>query len=325
MKKLKRRLRKTAYYSTELFKTLMPKAIFRAQLRGIINNPAMLQDPVNQQRIGYYCKLREPFELPAEARSFDEIPFGRDNTYYFDFVNIWKYLPPQLRSAYQFGDVTNVLEYPRLVKSRPLIESNANDVLLKWDSIRHFYFVGHDQDYRSKKDGIIWRGRAGSNPVRLRALELWSQHPLADIGDVSPELEGQAHYRPFASIPDHCRYKFILSIEGIDVATNLKWIMSSNSLCFMPKPQFETWFMEGLLKAGEHYVELRDDLEDLEEKMKYYLERPDEAETIVRNAHLWVGQFRDSDRERFLQLQVLLRYLQLSSQIDMLSAEVMPI
>ncbi|TOQ08578.1 glycosyl transferase family 90, partial [Vibrio parahaemolyticus] len=74
----------------------------------------------------------------------------------------------------------------------------------------------------------------------------------------------------------------ILSLEGMDVATNLKWIMSSNSLCFTPKLRYETWFMEGKLKAGVHFVQVKDDFSDLDEKMDYYLEHPDKAEEIIQ-------------------------------------------
>ena len=38
-------------------------------------------------------------------------------------------------------------------------------------------------------------------------------------------------------------YKFIFCIEGADTATNIKWVMSSNSLCYA-KAKYETWFME---------------------------------------------------------------------------------
>ena len=38
----------------------------------------------------------------------------------------------------------------------------------------------------------------------------------------------------------------------------------------MPKPKYETWFMEGKLKDGSHYIEVKDDYSDLEEKIKYY-------------------------------------------------------
>ena len=49
------------------------------------------------------------------------------------------------------------------------------------------------------------------------------------------------------TINEQLHYKFILCSEGNDVASNLKWVMSSNSIAVMPKPKFETWFMEGIL------------------------------------------------------------------------------
>ena len=90
------------------------------------------------------------------------------------------------------------------------------------------------------------------------------------------------------SIVDQLHHKFIISIEGNDVATNLKWIMSSNSLCFAAKPKFETWYMEGRLIADHHFVQVADDYSNVEEKMAYYLAHPQEAEAIIANAHLFV-------------------------------------
>lgn len=45
------------------------------------------------------------------------------------------------------------------------------------------------------------------------------------------------------SVEDQKRYRYIVSLEGYDVATNLKWIMNSNSLCLMP----------GILAANKTY------------------------------------------------------------------------
>ena len=42
--------------------------------------------------------------------------------------------------------------------------------------------------------------------------------------------------------------------------------MSSNSLCFMPKPKYETWFMEGKLIPNHHYVLIEDDYSNLLEQ-----------------------------------------------------------
>src|SRR5690606_29582030 len=87
------------------------------------------------------------------------------------------------------------------------------------------------------------------------------------------------------SIDAHLDYKFILALEGNDVATNLKWVMSSNSLAVMPIPKFETWFMESTLIPDFHYVCIKDDYSDLEEKLKHYIQHPNEALKIIANAH----------------------------------------
>ena len=38
------------------------------------------------------------------------------------------------------------------------------------------------------------------------------------------------------------------------MATNLKWLLTQNSVILMPTPRWETWLMEGLLKPWVHYV-----------------------------------------------------------------------
>ncbi len=119
------------------------------------------------------------------------------------------------------------------------------------------------------------------------------------------------------SVPEQLNYKFILSIEGNDVATNLKWAMASNSLCFMTRPKFETWFMEGTLIPAYHYVELKDDYSDLEEKIHYYTHHPDEAKAIVRNANRYVAQFRNESRERLIGMLVLQKYFERSGQLSL--------
>ena len=111
------------------------------------------------------------------------------------------------------------------------------------------------------------------------------------------------------------QYKFILSIEGNDVATNTKWIMSSNSLCFMTKPKFETWFMEGKLIPNYHYVLINNDYSDLEEKIKYYIDNTEEAEDIIQNANNYTSQFKNKKSEDWLQLKVLERYFDFSGQL----------
>ncbi|NVJ68058.1 MAG: lipopolysaccharide A protein, partial [Gammaproteobacteria bacterium] len=75
-----------------------------------------------------------------------------------------------------------------------------------------------------------------------------------------------------------------------------------------------TWFMEGKLEAGIHYVEVQDDYSDLPEKMDYYLANEQEALAIIENAHQWVEQFKDKRKERLISLMVADKYFTLSQQ-----------
>ncbi|WP_244910949.1 glycosyl transferase family 90 [Helicobacter aurati] len=127
--------------------------------------------------------------------------------------------------------------------------------------------------------------------------------------------------KPKLPIAAHLPYKFLLSLEGYDVASNLKWILSSNSLCIMPKPEMETWFMESSLKADVHYVAIDNTYSDLIEKMEYYRRNTDEAQEIIHNAHKFCEQFFDAKLEAAINLLVLRKYFYLSSQLDISKEE----
>ena len=79
----------------------------------------------------------------------------------------------------------------------------------------------------------------------------------------------------------------------------------------MPQPTCETWFMEGSLKPDYHYIEVKPDLSDLEEKMDYYSAHPEEAQKIIEHAHEYVKQFKDQKREEIISFLVLDKYFKL--------------
>ena len=116
------------------------------------------------------------------------------------------------------------------------------------------------------------------------------------------------------TIADHLKYKFILALEGNDVASNLKWVMSSNSVAVMPRPTCETWFMEGTLIPNYHYIEIKPDFSDLEERLNHYIQHPNEAESIIKHAHEYVNQFKDKKREDIISLLVLDKYFRMTGQ-----------
>ncbi len=87
--------------------------------------------------------------------------------------------------------------------------------------------------------------------------------------------------------------------------------MSSNSIAVMPKPKYETWFMEGTLIPDYHYIQVKDDFSDLIEKVSYYNNNPEAAKQLIKNANDFVAQFKDKKREKLLSLLVLKRYFEL--------------
>lgn len=82
----------------------------------------------------------------------------------------------------------------------------------------------------------------------------------------------------------------------------------------MPKPTYETWFMEGKLIPNYHYVEIKSDYSDLKERMEYFIVHPDEAQEIIRHAHEWCEQFFDAEREKLISLLVLEKYFKMTGQ-----------
>ena len=71
--------------------------------------------------------------------------------------------------------------------------------------------------------------------------------------------------------------------------------------------------MEGKLIPNYHYIEVKEDFSDLEERLQYYIDHPDEAEAIIRHAHKYVDQFRDKERESLISLLVLKKYFEITN------------
>ena len=285
---------------------------YRRQLETILERIDKHPDAAYMDnRANYYNKISTPFRV--DSVKLGEFKVVKPSTYFFDALRYLRYFSPQLSIAYQFGDVTRIPASPTIVKSRPIDGDNQNAVLMKLNQIRHFHFVHDRIPFEQKKDKMVWRGAAYRRKRRSMVQECYD-NDLCDIGQTNKPPEDVPWQKGFMSIAEQLQFKFILCVEGNDVATSLKWIMSSNSLCMMPRPAYETWFMEGKLVADHHYVLLKDDFSDLTDKIRYYAEHTEEALAIIHNAQQHVGQFQDRSREDGISLLVLKKYFEQSNQ-----------
>lgn len=303
---------KLTFYLAGLLGALPPRWLFRHRRRALLAAfdalPAAEQKAI-MARVTYYNRLDASVALTEGA--VHNRDFGlraKKSSYHLDFYQVAKYFPRDAAYRYRFGDKTFVPDEPTFVKSRPIHGDNRHSVLLKLDSVRHFYTVKDTRAYDDKKNALVWRG-AAHQPHRQRFLAQCHSLPRCDVGATDDKAATAAYRRPFMAIEEQLAHKFIFSIEGNDVATNLKWIMASNSLCFMKRPIFETWFMEGTLIPGYHYVEVKDDFSDLDDKIDYYLAHPEKAKAIVANANRYIAEFFQPRRERLVAMLVFERYL----------------
>ena len=323
---LQRRNNKFAYYLIGHAKRLYPKKWLTLDLAKLQKSIKNFDEFEMNRRLDYYHKVSSNFLLDSSSimeykledwrLSMIKDISSKHGVYYLDLMEYARFFPQEYMLAYLFGDITNVPDVPSITKSRP-IANNDNSILMKFDKVRHFYFVSKDIPYQKKKNKLVWRG-AVFQPHRIKFMEnFFNKSSLIDVGDFnkSDSYFNKEWRVPFMSINEQLQYKFILSIEGNDVATNTKWIMSSNSLCFMTKPKFETWFMEGKLIPNYHYVLINNDYSDLEEKIKYYIDNTEEAKDIIQNANNYTSQFKNKKSEDWLQLRILERYFDFSGQL----------
>lgn len=303
------------YFVVNLLRLCIPGFVYRIRRVWLLRHCQGEAAQRLQQRANYYCQLDQSCQLGPSAIPFRFRLLSDDSrNYQFDFLQYMRYWRRNYPVQFRFNDNTHLSEFPIFTKARAIEGDVRNLVVFNLNKVRHFDFVNDRISYQSKKDQVVWRG-PGYQPWRVGFLNRWFGHPRCDIGRTDKNSDGIHHRKPWLSVADQLKNKFVVSIEGGDVATNLKWIMSSNSLCFMTRPTKETWFMEGLLKADHHYVMLKNDYSDLIEKMDYYLAHEEEALAIIQNAHAWVAQFKNQRDEEIVSLLVLQKYFKMTGSI----------
>lgn len=304
---------KALFFACGALRDIVPDAWYRARKSAILRDVENRSDySYILDRVNYYNKLDAPASLGTDSILAGNIHKAKHfSSYYYDTREISHYFPASAKVRLEWGDVTTVPPFPSIVKSRPIAGDNLNSVVLKLDKIRHFITVNDPVKWDDKLPIVYFRGKIPHKEKRERFFNLYFDNPLCNLGDSS--RHGNPKWKVAKStIREHLNYRYILALEGNDVASNLKWVMSSRSLAVMPKPEFETWFMEGRLIPDVHYLEIREDYSDLEERIAYCESHPEFVQNIIKNANEYMAQFADSRRERIISLLVFEKYLRLT-------------
>lgn len=117
------------------------------------------------------------------------------------------------------------------------------------------------------------------------------------------------------SFHGHLQYKAIIVLEGNDVATGLKWALFSRSVVLQAPPTKVSYAMEEVLEPWIHYIPLKSDLSDVEEKMKWIEDNDQEAQKIAERGTLFIYDLlyhEDAEKDRdIIERDILHRYSKL--------------
>ena len=305
MASIQRTTAKLFYYARNVMRDIAPQAFFRRRLADRLEKAAQSDEAV-RRRLNYYNKLQDAFSPSPDAVRIDNLPSTR-SMYYYDLKEFARYFDPGLRLDLEFGDVIEVPKVPSFVKNRPIHADNGNALIMKFNKFRHFHMPA--DAVRSPTSFRRWSGAATSTIRSGHGFSTRCATCRSATSGRTSEVRRREYSKPFLSISQHLRYRYIVSLEGNDVATNLKWIMNSNSLCLMPPPTYETWFAESQLEANVHYVPLDPDFADLTDKVSYFEKHPAAAERIVAAANAYCRKFSNEWSEQAISLLVALQVL----------------
>jgi len=185
----------------------------------------------------------------------------------------------------------------------------------------------NDIPFQNKVGCALWRGattgQVGRCANRFDLVEKYfDNHNKINIGfsniawgtvDTSGNIINYHSYAKWVkgkmSIKEQLRYKYLLAVDGNDKASGLNWQLASKSLVMMAKPTKISWLMEDNLIPNVHYIQLKNDFSDLEEKIEWCESHPNECQQMVNNANHFMSQFYNENMERYIESQVIVRYM----------------
>jgi len=286
-------------------------------------------DRIKCYTTGIYNSAIEYNTLRYDKKTINDILLLINNSdhLYKLHSNLLKFLKDEnnnLKFNYNPYDNSESMDIPTFVKSRNKQNAGKSILLPLEDLYIPSYYItmlNDDISFNKKKKSCVWRGCNSGNffiknknkGSRESLVLKYGKHPIYNIGlsyanykcDNTLNYNIEDYVKPILSIRNQLEYMFIISVEGNDFATNLSWIMLSNSVPLMPIPYVETWKMESKLIPYVHYIPLNNDFSDLDEKMDWCMNNIEKCEEIAFMSKLYVLQFFDKEKEDNIIKQII--------------------
>jgi len=172
--------------------------------------------------------------------------------------------------------------------------------------------IKHDIPWHEKRgDVLLWRGDYNvGDPSSLLTdninisisgpLQKWVlvtkyiNSTLVDAKYFSPEINNknippQYIVNTPMSMKQMLQYKYLLSIEGHDMSSALKWMLFSNSLLFLSSPvSWDSWAMESVLLPFVHFIPVHTNMSNVDEMVVWAQNNPEKAKQIAYRGKIFI-------------------------------------
>lgn len=142
----------------------------------------------------------------------------------------------------------------------------------------------HDASFSDKIPKVVWRGAEWTNRevrgglVNTTEGKEWADVKIVDWGG-KDDPNG-------LRIDELCKYAFTVYTEGITYSGRLKYLLACDSVPIVHKLDWTTYYSHLLKPEGpdQNCIGVERDWTDLEGKVTYYLDNPEDAQKVAENS-----------------------------------------
>jgi len=137
-------------------------------------------------------------------------------------------------------------------------------------------------------DKVFWTGCINPH-IRPRILyeQLSSSNSDLICNSVDKYIwqeDGTVTYKDFTALPDHCKYKYLIDIQGMGYSGRLKFLLFTRRVVFIVDRVYKEFWHDGLID-GENCIMIKNDLSNLQEKLNMVRNDNKLYEYISTNAY----------------------------------------
>ena len=147
-------------------------------------------------------------------------------------------------------------------------------------------------NWSDKKDSAFFRGR-DSNENRIKLAKMKNDHIDAGITNFFFFEKDEKIQKKYVPFDRHFEHKYQINIDGTVAAYRLPYLLLGNSLVIKQKSSYYEHFYSLLNLNEPHYLEVANDLSDLEEKLEWIRQNDDIALEMIQNANKLMDKVLD--------------------------------